>query len=319
MAYFISFRHVSGRKRIINVDGFWQPPTTFDDADPQIPHLPLLDASNVITPTSIASTEAFGTAVVAGPIIAIGIASTEAFGTHSVTTTGTPQTITATGMASEETFGAHAVYDLATTIFPDGIVSEEAFGTLRIQIGDILPDGIDDGNLFGTATLSLDLGAIQPAGIVSGEVIGSHAVAQSAGLVLVLGIPSAETFGTPTVSRGVAMATGWDTLGSLGAGQPFGLLPPQDLEPFPNMMHIDFNSLTFRRWFEKLAIRVRQQNQLHADQIQQLTLNIANFGSALHSDLDGVQGEGVVGADQVHWTRQEILDNAVRHWIAIDT
>lgn len=72
-----------------------------------------------ITPSGIASEEAFGTAVLTTGAVDIspsGIASEEAFGTAVVTVAGGTQNITATGIASAEAFGSHVVTDGAKDI-----------------------------------------------------------------------------------------------------------------------------------------------------------------------------------------------------------
>ena len=228
------------------------------------------------------------------------------------------QTITPTSISSAEAFGAVVI---AGPVTVSGIASAEAFGTAAVLTGIAVPS-IDSAEAFGTPVLTLSAGVtIYPSGIASSEAVGRPVVVLGVvgtGLILPTGIPSEEAVGIPTLTRGVAMATGWDTVGSLGAGVPFGLLPPQDLEPFPNMMHQGFDTLTFRRWFEKLATRVRQQNQINSTQLQLNTINIADFGTKLHQDLDNVEGSGEAG-DAQHWSTQEKLDNVVWRWIAIDT
>lgn len=135
-----------------------------------------------IVPTGIAGAEAFGSSILAGPITAEGIASAEAFGTATIIQ---EQFIEPTGIASSEAFGTPFV---GTLIAPTGIVSAEAFGT-PILAGPIIAEGIASEEAFGTAQLNQE---ILPSGITSQEAFGT---AQLAFQIRPTGIASAETFG----------------------------------------------------------------------------------------------------------------------------
>ena len=86
-------------------------------------------AALVISPSSIASAEAFGTARVNQKLVIPSIASAEAFGTATVTA--------------------------GLFIYPGGITSSEAFGSAVIA-GPIIATGIPSAEAFGTPTISLE-------------------------------------------------------------------------------------------------------------------------------------------------------------------
>jgi hypothetical protein len=104
-----------------------------------------------VAPSSVSSTEAFGTAVVTNAIVGTGVASAEAFGTASVARAAsvdpsgitseeafgtavvvTPQTITTTAIDGAEAFGTH-VLTSGITIAPSGAASAETFGSAQIH------------------------------------------------------------------------------------------------------------------------------------------------------------------------------------------
>lgn len=141
-------------------------------------------ATATVSPTGIASAEAFGTATLTRSQVAsataTGIASAEAFGTA---------TLTRTGLA---------------TVSPTGIASEEAFGTAaltRIQVSAVTATGIASAEAFGTATVSrVDQQSIVVTGIASAEAFGTPVASLIAGVVPT-GIASSETFGTATFTK----------------------------------------------------------------------------------------------------------------------
>ena len=128
-----------------------------------------------ISPTGIASAEAFGTAVIttgAVDITPTGIASAEAFGTASLGLDVTPS-----GIASEEAFGTAVLTTGAVDLTPSGIASEEAFGTAVVTQGFVLlPTGIPSTEAFGTAVITTGAVTVSPTGIASAEAFGSHTV-----------------------------------------------------------------------------------------------------------------------------------------------
>ena len=251
---------------------------------------------DTILPSSILSAEAFGTAVLSQHIAASGIPSEEAFGTASVVL---GRTIAASGIPSEEAFGTASVV-LGRTMVPTGILSEEAFGTAFVFLGNISLEGfgIASTEAFGAPSVAIGPGPVLPTGIPSEEAFGSHVVGDASALILVYGIHSAEEFGIPFLT----------------GGDPSDLLPPQDLEPLPNYAREPF---VLERWREKLAIRVREKNQIHSRQLQLDTVDIGDFGNRRHNSLSDIQGG--VETERYHWSVQQLLDNDVRAWISIDT
>lgn len=141
-----------------------------------------------VTPTSIGSAEAFGATSVALVVSPSGIASGEVFGTASLALN-----IHATGIVSGEAFGTPTVDDGTLTIFPSGIASAEAFGTARVDL-TIAVTGIASGEAFGSASAVL---TVSPTGIASVEAFGTPAVTLVVGPS---GISSGEMFGTPTLT-----------------------------------------------------------------------------------------------------------------------
>ena len=131
-----------------------------------------------LTPTGIASAEAFGTPVIATGSVNIspsGIASTEAFGTAVISQA---TFITPSGIASEEAFGTAVLTTGAVIVTPSGIASAEAFGTAVITQGFVItPTGIASAEAFGTAAITTGAVTLSPTGIASEEAFGSHTVA----------------------------------------------------------------------------------------------------------------------------------------------
>lgn len=155
-----------------------------------------------IAPGGIASAEAFGTAVVsaANTISPTGIASAEAFGTAVISTTNT---ITPGGIGSAEAFGT-ATISTENTIAPGGIASAEAFGTAVVALQGtqiVAPTGIGSAEAFGTATITPGAVDVAPGAIGSAEAFGVAAITAEASITPT-GIASAEAFGTATVTPG---------------------------------------------------------------------------------------------------------------------
>ena len=227
-------------------------------------------------------------------ILPSSILSAEAFGTAVLS-----QHIAASGIPSEEAFGTASVV-LGRTMVPTGILSEEAFGTAFVFLGNISLEGfgIASTEAFGAPSVAIGPGPVLPTGIPSEEAFGSHVVGDASALILVYGIHSAEEFGIPFLT----------------GGDPSDLLPPQDLEPLPNYAREPF---VLERWREKLAIRVREKNQIHSRQLQLDTVDIGDFGNRRHNSLSDIQGG--VETERYHWSVQQLLDNDVRAWISIDT
>lgn len=122
-----------------------------------------------ISPSGIASSSAFGTALLTNGIAPSGIASASALGTASV----------------------------AVNVAPSGIASTSALGTAALTLG-VAPSGIASGSAFGTATLTL---YVVPTGIASTSALGTATLATS---IAPSGVASASAFGTALLSNGIA-------------------------------------------------------------------------------------------------------------------
>jgi hypothetical protein len=146
-------------------------------------------APGLISPTAIASAEAFGTAIIQGAIIPTGIVSSEAIGANLHIGDITP-----TAIASAEAFGT--AYVFGGDIGPTGIVTGEFVNT---------PDLLDTPGAAGT--IDLDTGHT---GIATGEAVGSHTVREEA-TISPTGIPSGFDMDNPTLGAPV------------GTIQPFGI------------------------------------------------------------------------------------------------
>ncbi len=186
-----------------------------------------------LSPSAIASAEAFGAVQLNLTLFPSGIASAEAFGALTVVPGAVSVLPTAIGsleafgsaklnlkliltaIASAEAFGTPIVIS-GLTIFPPaipsaeafgnliiagplivpGIASQEAFGSPTVSPGgvSVAPSGITSEELFGLPKLNL---FVTPSGIVSGEAFGA---ARLLLYLLPTGIASAEAFGTPTVA-----------------------------------------------------------------------------------------------------------------------
>ncbi|HKX71749.1 MAG TPA: hypothetical protein VJM75_11000, partial [Acidimicrobiales bacterium] len=151
----------------------------------------------VLSPTGIAHTNAFGTAVLTLAVTPAGIAHTNAFGT-AVVSAGSAQDLTPTGLAHTNAFGT-AVLTLAIT--PAGIAHTNAFGTAVVAPGavDVTPAGIAHTNAFGSATILQGI-FILPAGIAHTNAFGTAAVAPGAVDIAPAGIAHTNAFGAATLT-----------------------------------------------------------------------------------------------------------------------
>jgi len=145
-----------------------------------------LQEVQLISPSSIASAEAFGTLKVNHIIKPTGIASAEAFGTATVTQV---QIISPTGIASAEAFGTPQVNLIITSV--GAIASSEAFGTATLQLY-LKPTGIASAEAFGTPTTVM---IVEPVAIASSEAFGTLTLEI---YIKPTGITSSEAFGTLT-------------------------------------------------------------------------------------------------------------------------
>jgi hypothetical protein len=155
-----------------------------------------------ISPSGIASEEAFGAPLLTLYVSPSGIPSDEAFGDPALTPGAV--TISPTGIASEEAFGTALIQ---LYIVPAGIGSDEAFGNSTITPGavTISPNGISSAEAFGDHVISPGAVTISPASISSEEAFGDHLVSLGGVIISPAGIASAEAFGDPTLSPGAVV------------------------------------------------------------------------------------------------------------------
>jgi hypothetical protein len=175
-----------------------------------------------ISPSGIASAETFGTTKVNMSVQGAGnVGTAEAFGTAVLTQGVAGQTISPSAIASGEAFGTLKVN---LKIFPSSVASGEAFGTTKVN-QTIAPTGIASAETVGTPKVNL---TIAPAGIASGEAFGTTKLNQ---VIVPSGIASAETFGTSKVNlkisaSGIASLEAFGTASvsaTAGAVQPSGI------------------------------------------------------------------------------------------------
>lgn len=111
-------------------------------------------AGQTISPSGIATAEAFGTAQLNLTLLMTGVASAEAFGAHKVII---DQFVQPPGIASAQAFGVPLItYD--QVVLTAGIGSAEAFGSASLNL-TLLMQGIAGGEAFGTASVHFDLPA----------------------------------------------------------------------------------------------------------------------------------------------------------------
>lgn len=90
----------------------------------------------------------------------------------------------------------------------------------------------------------------------------------------------------------------------------------QDLEPFPVMQQAGFDSVPFRLWFHRLAIRVREKGQILWDQLDFTGSDLSDIESRRHNDLTDIQGGAT--NDNFHWTADEKDFTQTMDWLVID-
>jgi hypothetical protein len=153
-----------------------------------------------VTPSGIATAEAFGTARLDHGLTLTAIGSAEAFGAASLTV---GQTISAAGaIGSAEAFGT-ARLDRGVAL--TGLASAEAFGTARLDF-NLSATGITTAQAFGAAAVNLDAGqSITVTAIGSAEAFGTAGLVQS-GVISTVAIASAEAFGTAQLDFRLVLA-----------------------------------------------------------------------------------------------------------------
>lgn len=177
-----------------------------------------------VAPSGIASAEAFGTAAISRTVTAVGISSGEAFGTPLLIVTvtvgsipsgeqfGTPTVglfLLPSGIASGEAFGTATVTPAAVTVAPTGVASGEVFGAPVVSAGGsvLQPGGIGSAEAMGAATVTTGPVTVAPGGIASGEAFGGAVVSQGAQIIQASGITGGEAFGAATVTSGGTVVT----------------------------------------------------------------------------------------------------------------
>jgi len=146
-----------------------------------------------VSPTGLSSAEAFGSATVIIDqfVSPSSISSLEAFGTAQI-----DQQISPSGIGSSEAFGSPQIDQ---ELSPFAIGSEEAFGTPQID-QEISPASISSSEAFGTLTITPGNVNIIPSGIGSSEAFGTPQIDM---IIYPDGIASGEAFGTPALWRDV--------------------------------------------------------------------------------------------------------------------
>jgi hypothetical protein len=201
--------------------------------------IPAASGAQTLSPSGVATAEAFGTATIAKGGVSItpsGIASAEAFGTTVLTSVRilSPSSIASaesfgtavlargvvniapSGVASAESFGSHAVQGSTTIVTPTGITSLEQFGSAVLQVGGvtIVPNAIVSAEAFGTTVLT---GAtlIAPNGIASLEAHGTATLVRGGVVITPSGIVSLEQFGSVVIAGAVTATEARRYLGLL--------------------------------------------------------------------------------------------------------
>ena len=187
----------------------------------------LLKANRNIKPSGLSSLEAFGTPLSKIYLLPSGIASVEAFGLlkanrnikpsglSSLEAFGTPLSkiyLLPSGIASGEAIGSPQAN---RNIKPSGLSSLEAFGTPLNKIY-LSPGGIATGEAFGTAMARHILG---PSSVISGELFGQP---QLNFKIFGEGISGGEEFGTLNIYIPGALQT--ITSEGIISGESFGTL-----------------------------------------------------------------------------------------------
>lgn len=177
---------------------------------------PTATSGVTVSPTGIATTEAFGAVavVLSLAVSPAGINTAEAFGTPAVSAT---LTVSPAAIASAEALGSPTI-SATLTASPEGIASAEAFGTPTALVGGaVAPEGIATAEAFGILTATTTL-TVVPAGVATGESLGAPTVTTSLA-VSPTGIASAEALGSPVITEVyTASPTG------IASGEAFGTL-----------------------------------------------------------------------------------------------
>ncbi len=162
--------------------------------------------SQTLTPSGIASSEAFGSHLISMGLVNLSptaIASAEAFGSHTLSSI---VALAPSGIATAEAFGTNVITVGGVTISPSGISSGEVFGSHIIsQAGGtqtVLVNGIPSDEAFGSHLINAGTIIVTPTGIASQEGFGTASVLRGTVVIFPNGIPSGELFGIPALVGG---------------------------------------------------------------------------------------------------------------------
>ncbi|MCB0190624.1 MAG: hypothetical protein KDJ65_01625 [Anaerolineae bacterium] len=176
--------------------------------------------TSAITPSGVASGEAFGSPTIStGPvsISPTGVASAEAIGDAVLTSL---VSISPAGIDSGEAFGSNTLTPGGVFVLPTGVTSEEAIGDAVVTVGgvSVSPAGIVSGEAFGATTITVEALILLPTGISSEEAFGDATLIPGAVSVSLGGIASAEAFGDPVLTPGAVLISP----GGIASGEAFG-------------------------------------------------------------------------------------------------
>src|SRR5688572_7743426 len=148
-----------------------------------------------------------------------GIASLEAWGTPTVQPGNL--NVSPGSIASAEAWGSPTLQPGNTNVSPSGLASAEAWGTPTVQPGNlnVSPSSIGSAEAWGQPTLQAGNVNVSPSGIASLEAWGSPTLNASI-QVLVTAVPSAEAWGTPTLVAGAVAITPTSIDSAEAWGQP---------------------------------------------------------------------------------------------------
>jgi hypothetical protein len=159
---------------------------------------------------ALASAEAFGTATVNLRLLLAALASGEAFGTATVSLAGGTQTVSPSGIASSQAFGSAV---LALRLTAVSIATGEILGTVTLRL-TITPAAIASAEAHGTTRVNLIL---KPSSVAPLEAFGPAKLSRI--LTGLAGIASGEALGTPVVSGGLVLGPV-----AIGSAEAVGLL-----------------------------------------------------------------------------------------------
>lgn len=145
-----------------------------------------------VTASSIASAEAFGTAMVRMTVQAGTITTEEVVGTPTIAPI---QAVLPSSITTEEQFGTPVIQPGSITISPSSIGTAEAFGTAIVGRG-VYPSSISTAESFGTPAITM---RIYPSSITTAYASGTASVQRH---VHPTAISTSQAFGTAVIAVG---------------------------------------------------------------------------------------------------------------------